>query len=849
MKNLQLSKLLVIIFILLIFLLPSLGNTLFAEEKMIPYIYVNDPENPQDLKNPYYHRAQGDFSNEEDMDRRGRQRQAKRRTNRNRAASKSSTPASSYTARTSSQGSDQSVRMTTVQKVDQKDRQGKDLYTMEYRDADIQDVIEDVSEITKKNFLVDPRVKGTITIISPTPITADEVWEVFLSALTVRSFTTVQTGKIIKIVPLEEAANAPLRTYSGDYTPATDNFITRLYTPKYVSATEMATAIKPLISKRGDVQAYKQTNTVIITDSGLNIRRIIKIFEQLDREGSKEQLEVIPLLYANPQEIADTIRQIYVSESQTQTTTSTRKSRRARRAGQGQEGAKEGPLSISKVLPDVRTNSVIVVASELAMERIKILIQKLDIEIKDPKGNIHVYYLEHARAEDLAQVLANLANSGRSGPSVEGRPSRVITTTRAGQSTRSSSTPSAGPVVAELLEGIQVTADANTNSLVITASQQEFEGIKKVIAQLDIRRRQVFIETVIMELSIDKDRNLGISLTGGIDPGGNPIVAASSFTSLNPLDLSSAALAGLSGLNVAGFSSEDITLTLSDGTTTTVPAFSAVLQALEASVNVNILSTPNILTTDNEEAEIIVGQNIPFVTESGRDSNNNPIIQIEREDVAITLRVTPNINEGDTVRLDVFQEITELIPNQNAEIVLNQGPSTTKRSVKNTVVVKNGQTIVLGGLITDKTTVAEARIPFLGQIPILGFLFKTNRKQNQKANLLIFLTPYIIDSPEDFKRILVKKIEERNNFVKRNYGWIQRKEIKNSLKHHQKALLEISEDIQRKRKLARKGRSIPDKEKPFEKKQDTFPKQRPSTSQSPEYHQQEVDIDKLLDTF
>ena len=820
----------------LVFYFLSFSWNSFAQQKSVPYIPF-DPKHTEETSEDYT-RAQADVSPSE----RAREALERRRERRARRSQRAPTQGFEDIAQpeeisppiaSNSKGN----QVSNITKVS--DASGKGLYTMEYRDADIKDVIEDVAEITGRNFLVDPRVKGSITIISPTPIDADAVWQVFLSALNVRGYATVENKDMTRIVPLETAASSPLETYSGKYTPPTENFITRLYTPKYVGASEMATAIKPLISKRGDVQAYKQTNTVIITDTGANIRRVIKIFQQLDQEGSKEQLEVIQLRYANPNDVAEKIRNIYQQE-ETSNLAATALRRRTRRGQTPEPTESEGPISVSKVLPDDRTNSVIVVASDIAMDRIKGLIRQLDIEVKDPKGNIHVYYLEHARAEDLAAVLASLASaettrpgSNRRTPTPAAVSARVITPGTTAPQT-------AEQVVAELLENIKITADTNTNSLVVTASHQEFEALKNVIKLLDIPRRQVFIEAVFMELDVLTDRNLGISLQGGIDPGGNPIFGATSFTNFSPLDLSTASLAGLSGLNAAGISGDTITLTLSDGTTTTIPAFGAVVQALETSSSVNILSTPNILTTDNEEAEIVVGQNVPFVTESGRDSNNNPIISVEREDVAITLRVTPHINEGDSVRLDVFQEITKLIPNQSAEVVLNQGPSTTKRATETTVVVQDQSTVVLGGLLDDATTVSESRVPFLGKIPIIGLLFKSTRRQAEKTNLLIFLTPYVINSPKDFKKILVKKIEERNNFIKRNYGWIQRREIRNSLLHHQKALLKISEEVEARRKTANKSEApvLPER------------KSTPSEdSKSTPIYREEVELNDLLDTY
>lgn len=827
-----------------------LGGALYAEEQAIPYIYLSPEKKNTRAQFPPGEVPPGMPSNLDN--------------NPPPAYEEPSNPGTRITPRGGKTAA--KTGASAITKVERGN--GPALYTMDYRDADIQDVVQDISEITGRNFLLDPKVKGPITIISPAPIDKEAVWEVFLSALEVRDYTIVETGAVTKVVPLANASTSPLKTYAGDFTPRTENYITRLYTLENVKATDMVTAINPLISKRGNVQAYKQTNTLIITDSGANIQRIIKIIKQLDREGAREQLEVITLKFANPVDVAEKIASLYqTEESGSPTSSGGRRGRGAAAAvPAGVPGVQSGesPMTVSQVLPDERTNSVIIVATDKALVKIKEFVRQIDVEVKNPKGNIHVYYLEHAKAEELATVLHNLAtgaaggirtgSGNKSGSSTSNTP-RPSAFNRFGVFPQAQATPAVGAAgapgstSAEFSQNLKITADPSTNSLLISSTQQDFETLKEVIKKLDIPRRQVFVETVIMELAVNQDRNIGISLSGGANPGGNPIIAGTSFTGLNPLALSASSLAGLSGLNAAGLSQKTIPITLSDGTTTSVPAFSAVLQALETATNVNILSTPNILTTDNQEAEIVVGQNIPFVTESGRDSNNNPIIQVQRQDVAITLRVTPYINENNNIRLDVFQEITELIPNQNADVILNQGPSTTKRSAKTTVVVKGEQTAVLGGLIGDKATISESRIPFLGSIPILGWLFKNQQRQLEKRNLLIFLTPYVINSPEDFKKILVKKIEERNAFVKRNYGWWQRREIRASLEYHQKALADIASEVERNRKKKAKKKTAG----PSSTGNDITPPSHEAKVRDSAYRQdlqrQEVDVDRLLETY
>lgn len=642
-------------------------------------------------------------------------------------------------------------------------------------DTEIREIIKQISKATGKNFLIDDKVRGKITILSEKKMTTDEAYQAFLSALEVLGFTVVTgPGDLIKIIPLKDALTNPLPIYKED-SPLTDSFITRLIPLKNVSALDIASAVKPLISKEGNLFAYPATNTLIVTDSGTNIDRLLKIMKEMDTQGPEQQIDMVPIKNATAKDIADKIQKLYVEPQ----------------AGpQKRAGAKPGELDdipfISKVIPDDRTNSVIVLGAKRAIPKIRELIARLDKPLEGAQGKIHVHYLRHAEAKKMAEVMSTLTGgSGASAPKpgAPGAPGK----------------PAGAHMVAEFEGGIKVAADESTNSLIITSTQKDYETlVGEVINKLDIPRRQVYVEVVIMELAVDKDKNIGVSGQGGgtFNVGGHPITGFGSLLGGTASGLASA----LNGAGAVGAVSQEtltFTQTNPNGTTSniTIPGFGYILTALQSDSNVNVLSTPNLLTLDNEEAEIIVGREQPFPTGSTVTSGGNTTFNVTRQNVGIILKLTPQVNEGDMVKMKIKQEVTAVVPASDA-ILTTIGPSTTKRSVETVVVAKDQQTVVIGGLIDDKLTWSEQKIPFLGDIPILGNLFKTKKTTKSKTNILIFLRPYIIRDATDFLKILQKKVEERNMFVEQNYGAGQHKMIREGIRSHSAELLEFKKDIQ-----------------------------------------------------
>ncbi|MBF0491455.1 MAG: type II secretion system secretin GspD [Deltaproteobacteria bacterium] len=659
----------------------------------------------------------------------------------------------------------------TINKVES---DGEGLY-LNAVDTDIREIIKQISKAAGKNFLIDDKVKGKVTILSEKKMTIDEAYQAFISALEVLGFTVVSgPSGLLKIIPLKDALTTPLPIYKDD-SPITDSFITRLITMKNVSALDIASAVKPLISKEGNLFAYPSTNTLIVTDTGTNIDRLLKIIREMDTQGPEQLVEIYTVKNASAKDVADKIQKLYVDQQAT------------KRTGGGKGVELDDVPFISKVIPDERTNSVILLASKRALAKIRDLMSLLDKPLDGSQGKVHVHYLKNAEAKKMADVLTALTSGA----------GKTAAAAAAGAPGKGGA---AVPTVAEFEGGVKVAADESTNSLLITATQKDYETlVEEVINKLDIPRRQVYVEVIIMELNIKKDRTIGFNAQGGdlfgLGPSGTVGFGSllGGMTSGLPAALSSAGAAGVISKDTVTFNRPN-----PDGTTTPVsmPAFGALMTAMQNDTNVNILSTPNLLTLDNEEASIIVGGEEPFPTGTTVTSGGNTSFNVTRQNVGITLKITPQVNEGEMVKMKVKQEVTAVVPGASDAVRTSIGPSTTKRSVETVVVSKDEQTIVIGGLIDDKLNVGESKVPFLGDIPILGNLFKSKTKTKSKTNILIFLRPFIIRDTADFLKILQKKVEERNMFVEQNYGASQQKMIRESIRSHASELLEFKKDIQ-----------------------------------------------------
>ncbi len=624
--------------------------------------------------------------------------------------------------------------------------------SMDFTDVELPVLVKFISEQTKKNFVFDERVQGKITIISPRRITLEEAYNVFLSVLHVKGFATVEQDNTIRIIPMRDAKQESLPTERGptDLPPA--KLITRLIPLEYVDSADIVPLLTPLISKDGLITSFPPTNTLILIDSKGNTDRILSILADLDQEKTGATLRIFSLKNASATEVAKTLESLY---QDTAVPAAPGVRGRAGRPGKARGAA-------PRFLPDLRTNTLLVLAPADLMGDIADLLAKLDIPAPENTGKINVYYLENANAEELAKVLSGLTE--RRGAPAPGAPAQPATIR--------------GVISAELEGGVRITADKATNSLIIIASMNDYLTLVDVVKKLDIRRRQVYVEALIMEVDLDNAKDLGIEWRGAAEIGNEgAILTGTNFDfqgNVNDL-ITSLALGNPlvfpgTGLIAGGIGG---TVTLPDGTE--IPAITAILRAAQSMQNINILSSPHILTLDNQEAEIVVGENVPFITSQSRDSSNlaNVINTVERKDVGITLRITPHIHESEFVNLEIFQE-SSAVKEESLLAEVTVGPTTTKRSAKTNILVKDANTVVLGGMMQEVLTTLERKVPLLGDIPILGYLFKYKSTSRKKTNLLIFLTPHVIRSPEDMLKLTTDQQNKMDRFLEKHRGEVER---------------------------------------------------------------------------
>lgn len=660
----------------------------------------------------------------------------------------------------------------------EEDADGQSRVALNFQDVDIPVLARFVSELTNKNFIVDEKVRGKVTVISPTKVTPEEAYTIFQSVLQVKGFTTVSSGGVIKIVASREAKQTGLPTvYNGSLAAAGDEFITRLVPLRHVSAADMASTLQPMVATDGLVLAYAPTNSLILTDSGPNVRRLLGIVEELDVEGHERTTEVIPLKFAIAADLAKKIEEIMKEQGGGDGGSAPRL-----RTAAATNNVTSGGISLNRVvrvLPDERTNALIVMCSPMDLKTVHRIVDRLDVALPPGTSKIHVYALKYANAEELLPVLAELIgakSSGGSSLSVPRKERRYRRSERFrsegaqfssgmgernSQSSSSFSSPMAPPQgvtgsAPEFSNEIQITADPATNSLLISASPQDFSTLKSVIDQLDVRRRQVYVEAIILEVSVERARQLGIELQNSFSINGDGVGLGR--TNLQDLNNALKDPASLSGLLLAAASNK--TIELPDGTR--IPAQMALLRAAQNSADINVLSAPTLLTADNQEAEILIGQNVPFVASRATSATNlnNLFATVQREDVGITLRLTPQISEGDAVRLDVYEEVSAIVPTTVGDPNL-VGPTTSVRSASTTVVAKSGQTVVIGGLISDNSLRQRDSVPYIDKVPVLGNLFRSDRGSDKKINLLIFLTPHIV---KDDTEIAQRSLDEREKF-------------------------------------------------------------------------------------
>lgn len=563
--------------------------------------------------------------------------------------------------------------------------------TLNLRDADITSVISTVSEMTGKNFIVDPRVKGRVTVISSRPMEADEVYQVFLSILNVQGFAAIPGKNAIKIVPEVTAKQGAIPNKGG----SGDESVTRVVPVNNVAAAQLVPVLRPLLPQEAHLAAYTPSNVLIVSSTAANVDKLMELIQTVDQSNESE-IELIPLKHASATEVERILNSL--------------QQQNATNRAAGVAGGND-----VKITADGRTNSIILSGDKAARQGIRAIIAKLDTKLES-SGNTRVFYLHYAKAKDLASVLGGVGES------------IVADKSGGGASSGASSK-----------NKLNIQADESSNSLVISAPPDVMRDLEAVIRQLDVRRAQVMVKAVIAEVSTDNTRELGVQWAYDGSAANGP-VGVIDFNGL----MSGIAATAASGGTVAPPNLNGANLglgqTLSDGT-----VYGALLKALKGDSNNNILSTPTLVTLDNEEAEITVGQNVPFITGSysstGTSSSpSNPFQTVQREDVGLTLKITPQINEGNSVRMEISQEVSSISGSSASTVDL----ITNKRAIKTTVMVDDGDILVLGGLIDDQLIENEQKVPLLGDIPVLGWFFSYRSTSKVKRDLMVFLHPRIM---------------------------------------------------------------------------------------------------------
>ncbi len=626
--------------------------------------------------------------------------------------------------------------------------------TLNFVNAEIEGVARAMSAIMNRQILVDPRVKGAITLYSDQPLTPREAYLNFMAALRGQGFSLVEVAGMLKIVPEAEAKLQTGTVDVGSVSRSGDQVLTQIFRVQYENANNLVTVLRPLISPNNTINANASTNSLIITDYADNLKRIAQMIAALDVPIATD-MEVIPLQYAIASDLGPVVQRL------------------ADGGGSPTPGG-GGAGQATLIMADPRTNSLMVRAPNVArLNLVRNVIQRLDRPGNSGLGGsgIHVVYLKNADAVKLAQVLraafpgaggaggsGGASGGGSSAPS--GMPTSITSATasslQSGGGSNGASQQSTAPVSASQgpSTGGFIQADPSTNSLIITATDAMYRQLRSVIDQLDGRRAQIFIESLIVKVDADKTSEIGVQWAAAT--GNNNIFGVGTNLPLsNVLGLASVITAA--GDTVPRGISIGAARKTGDGRY----SLGALATFLEGKAGVNIVSKPNMVALDNEEAKIVVGENVPFVTGSftntGASSGSvNPFQTVERKDVGLTLRVRPQVGEGGTVRMTVYQEDSSVKPTAEAS---TNGPTTSKSSIETTVVVDDGQTLVLGGLLKESDEENASQVPLLGDIPVIGHLFKSTRRAKTKTNLMVFLRPVVLRNQEDSNRLTLDRYE------------------------------------------------------------------------------------------
>jgi general secretion pathway protein D len=595
--------------------------------------------------------------------------------------------------------------------------QSQGTITPNYKDADLSQIIEAVSAVTGKNFIVDPRVKAQVTMLSSSPMTPNAFYEAFLSILQVHGFVAVPSGDTIKILPDANARQVPANDLPSRVSSSSDEIVTQVVAVRNVSAAQLVPILRPLIPQDGHLAAYPASNMLIISDRAANVNRLMRIIQRIDQQGD-EAVDVIPLQHASAAEVVRIVNSLYTG-------------------GAAAEGA--GMPSV-RVIADERTNSVLVSGETSQRLRLKTLVAHLDTPL-ETGGDTQVRYLKYADSEKIAAKLREQIQGIVSAAQPPG----------AGGGGAAGGAAAAPPVISSSGGGdksVAIWAEPQTNALVVTAPPKVMRSVMAIVDRLDIRRAQVLVEAILVEMSVDKARDLGVNwVVGDRDSEGNLLPAAGFINPISGTGLGEI-LQGI--LNPDSIPGVPAGFTAGVGKISeTGTSWAALIRAVDGIGNTNIIATPSIVTLDNEEAEIKVAQEVPFITGqytnqgiTGGNNQVNPFTTVQREEVGNILKITPQINEGASVLLKISQEASSIAA--SSQQVSQTDLITNKRTITTNVMVEDGGIIVLGGLISDEVRESKSQVPFLGSIPLLGELFKTRSVDKVKSNLMVFIRPRIL---------------------------------------------------------------------------------------------------------
>jgi general secretion pathway protein D len=610
--------------------------------------------------------------------------------------------------------------------------------SFDFPNVSILDLTKHMQKLTGLNLILDKDIKGKISISSPTPITIGDAWKAYLQALSINGYSLVKSGAFYTLVNNRDIRYSPTTMYTGTYTPNTENYVMQIIPLKYVNSREVANSFRPFMSRYGRIIEIKQTNTVIVQETGTHINRLMKLIKFIDIPGHEESLQIIKVRNSSAQEISTLIDKILKGGGS---------GGAARAGGVASQSGSTSQSNISKIIAEPRTNSIIAMANSEGARELRGLIEKLDVKVVAAgSGQIHVYYLNYGDSEALSKTLSSLVgNAPRAGT---------------GGLTRFTSPTSGAATTATLFNSeVKITSDKDNNALVVTASPTDYETVKAVIAQLDIPRDQVYVEGLMMETQVSKKNKFGISILGAYGSGGSQKIGYGNTSDLMSLFTNN--ITNLTGLFVGGGIGRKIDVPGPDGKTISINSVNGLIQAIASNGATNVLATPQILTMDNVEGVFENGEKVP-VLKTTNAANGTSQTAVEQQTVSLNLKITPQINKVTRmIKLKIDQKIEDFSERPLPSGIQNNGVGTVIRAINTTVIVRDKDTIAMGGLMRDKETNTISKIPLLGDIPVLGWLFKSTEKSVEKVNLLFFMTPKILASYEKANSENVKDLLNR----------------------------------------------------------------------------------------